>query len=27
LYFVLKTLAKIMAPYAPLSAEDIWLKL
>ena len=27
LYFVLKTLAKIMAPFAPFSAEDIWLKL
>jgi isoleucyl-tRNA synthetase len=27
LYFVLKTLIKIMAPFAPLSAEDIWLKL
>ena len=27
LYFVLKSLAKIMAPFAPLSAEDIWLKL
>jgi isoleucyl-tRNA synthetase len=27
LYFVLKTLAKVMAPFAPLSAEDIWLKL
>ncbi len=27
LYYVLKTLAKVMAPFAPLSAEDIWLKL
>ncbi len=27
LYFVLKTLAKIMAPFAPFSAEDIWRKL
>jgi len=27
LYYVLKNLAKIMAPFAPLSAEDIWLKL
>ena len=27
LYFVLKTLAKVMAPLAPFSAEDIWLKL
>jgi len=27
LYFVLKTLAKIMAPFAPFSAEDIYLKL
>jgi isoleucyl-tRNA synthetase len=27
LYFVLKTLAKLMAPLAPFSAEDIWLKL
>ncbi len=27
LYFVLKTLAKVMAPFAPFSAEDIWLKL
>jgi len=27
LYFVLKTLAKIMAPFAPFTAEDIWLKL
>jgi len=27
LYFVLKNLSKIMAPFAPLSAEDIWLKL
>lgn len=27
LYFVLKTLAKIMAPFAPFIAEDIWLKL
>jgi isoleucyl-tRNA synthetase len=27
LYFILKTLTKIMAPFAPLSAEDIWLKL
>ena len=27
LYFVLKTLAKVMAPFAPLAAEDIWLKL
>ncbi len=27
LYFVLKTLVKIMAPFAPFTAEDIWLKL
>ena len=27
LYFVLKTLAKIMAPFAPFTAEDIWLRL
>jgi isoleucyl-tRNA synthetase len=27
LYFVLKTLAKVLAPFAPFSAEDIWLKL
>ncbi|MFA5095595.1 MAG: class I tRNA ligase family protein [Candidatus Paceibacterota bacterium] len=27
LYFVLKNLAKLMAPFAPLAAEDIWLKL
>src|SRR3989344_943575 len=27
LYYVLKTLAKIMAPFAPFTAEDIWLKL
>ena len=27
LYFVLKTLAKLMAPFAPFSAEDTWLKL
>ncbi len=27
LYFVLKNLAKLMAPFAPFSAEDIWLKL
>jgi isoleucyl-tRNA synthetase len=27
LYFVLKNLAKILAPFAPLAAEDIWLKL
>jgi len=27
LYFVLKTLTKIMAPFAPFAAEDIWLKL
>jgi isoleucyl-tRNA synthetase len=27
LYFVLKTLARIMAPFAPLSSEDIWQKL
>jgi isoleucyl-tRNA synthetase len=27
LYFVLKTLAKIIAPFAPFSAEDIWLRL
>ena len=26
-YFVLKTLAKIMAPFAPFGSEDIWLKL
>lgn len=27
LYFVLKTLAKLMAPFTPFMAEDIWLKL
>jgi isoleucyl-tRNA synthetase len=27
LYFVLKTLAKLMAPFAPFTAEDIWTKL
>ena len=27
LYFVFKTLARLMAPFAPFSAEDIWLKL
>jgi isoleucyl-tRNA synthetase len=27
LYFVLKTLTKIMAPFAPFTAEDVWLKL
>ena len=27
LYFVLKTVAKLLAPFAPFSAEDIWLKL
>lgn len=27
LYFVLKTVAKIIAPFAPFTAEDIWLKL
>lgn len=27
LYFVLKTLAKILAPFAPFAAEDIWLRL
>jgi len=27
LYFVLKTLAKLLAPFAPLAAEDIWSKL
>lgn len=27
LYFVLKTLAKVLAPFAPFAAEDIWLKL
>ncbi|MBP9802890.1 MAG: class I tRNA ligase family protein [Candidatus Pacebacteria bacterium] len=27
LYFVLKNLAKVIAPFAPFSAEDIWLKL
>ncbi len=27
LYYVLKTLAKIMAPFTPFTAEDIWLKL
>ncbi len=27
LYFVLKTLAKLFAPFAPFTAEDIWLKL
>ena len=27
LFFVLKTLTKVMAPFAPFAAEDIWLKL
>jgi isoleucyl-tRNA synthetase len=27
LYYVLKTIAKLMAPFAPFSAEDIWQKL
>ncbi len=27
LYFVLKTLAKLMAPFAPFTAEDLWQKL
>ena len=27
LYFVLKTLAKLMAPFTPFASEDIWLKL
>ena len=27
LYYVLKTLAKLMAPFAPFSAEDIWQRL
>ena len=27
LYFVLKTIAKVMAPFAPFASEDIWLKL
>ena len=27
LYFVLKNLAKLLAPFAPFAAEDIWLKL
>ncbi|MDE2399420.1 MAG: class I tRNA ligase family protein [Patescibacteria group bacterium] len=27
LHFVLKTLAELMAPFAPFTAEDIWLKL
>jgi isoleucyl-tRNA synthetase len=27
LYFILKNSAKILAPFAPLAAEDIWLKL
>jgi isoleucyl-tRNA synthetase len=27
LYYILKTLAKLIAPLAPFSAEDIWLKL
>ncbi len=27
LYFVLKTLSKIMAPFAPFTAEDVWQKL
>jgi isoleucyl-tRNA synthetase len=27
LYYILKTLAKVIAPFAPFAAEDIWLKL
>ncbi len=27
LYFILKTLSKLLAPFAPFAAEDIWLKL
>ncbi len=27
LYFVLKTLAKLLAPFAPFAADDIWIKL
>jgi len=27
LYYILKTLAKILAPFAPFAAEDIWLRL
>lgn len=27
LYFILKTFAKVLAPFAPFSAEDIWLRL
>ncbi len=27
LYFVLKTLSKLIAPFAPFAAEDVWLKL
>ncbi len=27
LYFVLKTISKLLAPFAPFSAEDIWLRL
>jgi isoleucyl-tRNA synthetase len=27
LYYVLKTLSKLLAPFAPFTAEDIWLKL
>ena len=27
LYFVLKTLSKVLAPFSPFTAEDIWLKL
>lgn len=27
LYYVLKTLAKLLAPFAPFTAEDIWLRL
>lgn len=27
LYYILKTLAKILAPFAPFTAEDIWLRL
>jgi isoleucyl-tRNA synthetase len=27
LYFVLKTLSKLLAPFAPFTADDIWLKL